>query len=95
MIRYIFSTSARPVFCCQDPLQLIRTSSIPVSREWTCVLVDGAGPAGPCGRYYHTMTLVGSKLFVFGGWSGTRCLNDIWALDLNYCTLAPRFAEPF
>jgi len=35
------------------------------------------------------MTLVGSKVFVFGGWSvkDTTYLNDIWALDLNYGTL--------
>jgi hypothetical protein len=44
------------------------------------------------------MTLVGSKLFVFGGRTangGKRRLNDIWALDLNCCTFAPRFPEPF
>ncbi|KAF8499859.1 hypothetical protein F5888DRAFT_1888796, partial [Russula emetica] len=29
------------------------------------------------------MTLVGSKLFVFGGWNALRFFNDIWALDLN------------
>jgi hypothetical protein len=55
-------------------------------------VVNGPGPGG---RYYHTMTLVGSKLFVFGGWTATRCLNDIWAFDLNYCTFGPRFSEPF
>ena len=49
-------------------------------------MVDGPGPGG---RFYHTMTLVGSKLFVFGGRTAARrCLNDIWALDLNCCTLA-------
>jgi Kelch motif len=55
-------------------------------------VVNGPGPGG---RYYHTMTLVGSKLFVFGGWSASRRLNDIWALDLKCCTFAPRFPEPF
>jgi hypothetical protein len=55
-------------------------------------VVDGPGPGG---RYYHTMTLVGSKLFVFGGRTPKRRLNDIWALDLNCCTLAARFPEPF
>ncbi|KAF8499889.1 hypothetical protein F5888DRAFT_117232 [Russula emetica] len=63
-----------------------------VSREWTCILVNGPGPGG---RYYHTMTLVGSKLFVFGGRTAKGRLNDIWALDLDCCTCAPRFPEPF
>jgi hypothetical protein len=57
-------------------------------------VVNGPRPGG---RYFHSMTLVGSKLFVFGGWSfeSLRYLNDIWALDLNYCTFALRFPEPF
>ncbi len=54
------------------------------------------GP-GPCGRYSHTVTLVGSNLFVFGGFGpGTEgYLNDIWALDLNRCTFTSHFHEPF
>ena len=63
---------------------LIRVSCVPVSREWTRIVVEGPGPG--C-RRYHTMTVVGSKLFVFGGWGAKRRLNDIWALDLNSCTL--------
>jgi len=79
---------------CQDSLQLIRASCIPVSRKWTRVVVNGPGPGG---RYFHTVTLVGSNLFVFGGWSGNdqSPLNDIWALDLDRCTFPPRFHEPF
>jgi len=53
-------------------------------------MVNGPGPGG---RYYHTMTLVGSKLFVFGGKSPKGYFNDIWAFDC--CTFAPRFPEPF
>ena len=70
----------------------MRVSCVPVSRDWTRIVVNGPGP---CGRYYHTMTLVDSKLFVFGGKSAKRCFDDIWALDLNCCTFAPRFPEPF
>ena len=67
--------------------------SILVSRQWTRIVTNGPGPGG--GRHNHTMTLVGSKLFVFGGKTTRRYLNDIWAFDLNCCTYAPRFPEPF
>ena len=72
-------------------LQLIRTSCVAVSREWTRIVVNGPGPGG---RYRHSMTLVGTKLFLFGGWS-EGYFNDIWALDLNCCTFIPRFLERF
>ena len=58
-------------------------------------MVNGPRPGG---RSYHTMTLVGSKLFLFGGRIDTRermRYNDIWALDLHSCTFAPSLPEPF
>ena len=67
----------------------------PVSREWTRVVINGLRP---CTRCYHTVTLVGSRLFVFGGRTGRiagRCFNDIWAFNLNCCTFAPRFPDSF
>ncbi|KAF8492377.1 hypothetical protein F5888DRAFT_909723 [Russula emetica] len=64
-----------------------------VSREWTRIVVNGPGP-GPGGRFNHTMTLVGSKLFVFGGRSARGRLNDIWALDLN-CLRSNPFWESY
>ncbi|KAI0267952.1 hypothetical protein BGY98DRAFT_374534 [Russula aff. rugulosa BPL654] len=56
-----------------------------VSREWTRVVVNGPEPGG---RYYHTTTVAGSKLFVFGGRIGGKTNNDMWALDLNCRTFA-------
>jgi len=57
-------------------------------------VVNGPGPEG---RGLHTMTLAGSNLFVFGGQirGPARGLNDIWGIDVNRCTFAPRFHEPF
>ncbi|KAI0267197.1 hypothetical protein BGY98DRAFT_1102239 [Russula aff. rugulosa BPL654] len=49
------------------------------SRKWSRVVVNGPGPGG---RRSHTTTVVGSKLFVFGGF-GVKTTNDMWTLDLN------------
>ncbi|KAI0283620.1 hypothetical protein BGY98DRAFT_1093720 [Russula aff. rugulosa BPL654] len=46
-----------------------------ISRDWTRIVVNGPGP---CGRYYHTMTLVDSKLFVFGGKSAKIKSDPFW-----------------
>jgi hypothetical protein len=49
---------------------------------------------GPVGRYGHAVTMVRSKLFVFGGVIGGEVLNDMWAFDLNSCIAAHRCFEP-
>jgi hypothetical protein len=89
---YLLNLGMSDFVSCQDPLQLIRACCIPVSREWTRIVVNGPGPGR---RHHHTMALFGSKLFVFGGRAAKRRLDDIWALDLNYCMFAPRFPELF
>jgi hypothetical protein len=55
-------------------------------------VVNGPGPGG---RVYPTTTVVGPKLFVFGGWIGEKIINDMWALDLNSRTFAYHCSEPF
>jgi hypothetical protein len=52
------------------------------------------GP-GPVGRFSHAVTVVGSKLFVFGGNRWWKDSNDMWAFDLNSRTIARRYFEPF
>jgi len=90
---YLLNLGTSDIFMSR-PLQLIITSSVPVSREWTRVVANGPKP---CGRYCHTMMLVGSKLFVFGGWDydARKFFNDIWGFNLSCCTFTHRFPEPF
>ncbi|KAL6073584.1 Serine/threonine-protein kinase 4 [Balamuthia mandrillaris] len=39
--------------------------------------------SNPSARSQHSATTVGQQLFVFGGFDGTSCLNDLFILDLE------------
>ncbi|KAJ5703449.1 hypothetical protein N7493_011838 [Penicillium malachiteum] len=59
-----------------DTLYLLNTSS----RQWSRAIPPGARPAG---RYGHTLNILGSKLYVFGGQVEGFFFNDLIAFDLN------------
>jgi Rab9 effector protein with kelch motifs len=50
------------------------------SLRWQMAYSSGPTPAG---RTKHTATLIGSKLYVFGGGDGLRLFNDIFCLDIG------------
>jgi Galactose oxidase, central domain len=53
---------------------------IAASRQWS-----RAAPAGnkPAGRYGHTLNILGSKIYIFGGQVEGLFFNDLLAFDLN------------
>ncbi|KAI4162765.1 MAG: hypothetical protein LQ342_003652 [Letrouitia transgressa] len=59
-----------------DTLYLLNTST----RHWSRSLPPGIRPAG---RYGHTLNILGSKIYVFGGQVEGYFFNDLLAFDLN------------
>ncbi|KAJ5551104.1 hypothetical protein N7461_005802 [Penicillium sp. DV-2018c] len=59
-----------------DTLYLLNTSS----RQWSRAIPPGNRPSG---RYGHTLNILGSKLYVFGGQVEGFFFNDLIAFDLN------------
>lgn len=45
---------------------------------WYVPVIKGTPPSA---RYAHTATLVGAKLFVFGGCGENRCFSELHGLD--------------
>ncbi|KAI9929265.1 hypothetical protein ASPWEDRAFT_57567 [Aspergillus wentii DTO 134E9] len=59
-----------------DTLYLLNTSS----RQWSRAIPPGPRPSG---RYGHTLNILGSRLYVFGGQVEGYFFNDLVAFDLN------------
>ena len=50
------------------------------SRQWSRAIPPGPRPTG---RYGHTLNILGSKIYVFGGQVEGYFFNDLVAFDLN------------
>ncbi|KAI9805344.1 MAG: Negative regulator of mitotic exit [Piccolia ochrophora] len=59
-----------------DTLYLLNTST----RQWSRAMPSGSRPSG---RYGHTLNIVGSKIYIFGGQVEGAFFNDLVAFDLN------------
>ncbi|TLD25701.1 cell polarity protein-like protein [Venturia nashicola] len=64
-----------------DTLYLLNTAT----KQWS-----RASPAGPrpAGRYGHTLNILGSKIYIFGGQVEGYFFNDLVAFDLNSLQMA-------
>ncbi|KAL8778807.1 MAG: hypothetical protein Q9213_007242 [Squamulea squamosa] len=59
-----------------DTLYLLNTST----RHWSRSMPPGPRPAG---RYGHTLNILGSRIYIFGGQVEGYFFNDLVAFDLN------------
>ncbi|KEY68688.1 hypothetical protein S7711_00562 [Stachybotrys chartarum IBT 7711] len=59
-----------------ETLYLLNTST----RQWSRALPAGPRPSG---RYGHSLNILGSKIFIFGGQVEGFFMNDLSAFDLN------------
>lgn len=59
-----------------ETLYLLNTST----RQWSRALPTGTRPSG---RYGHSLNIVGSKIYIFGGQVEGYFMNDLAAFDLN------------
>jgi hypothetical protein len=50
------------------------------TKHWSRALPQGARPTG---RYGHTLNILGSKIYIFGGQVEGLFFNDLVAFDLN------------
>ncbi|KIH91608.1 cell polarity protein (Tea1) [Sporothrix brasiliensis 5110] len=59
-----------------ETLYLLNTST----RQWSRALPSGPRPSG---RYGHSLNILGSKIYIFGGQVEGYFMNDLAAFDLN------------
>jgi hypothetical protein len=53
---------------------------VPATKHWSRALPQGPRPTG---RYGHTLNILGSKIYIFGGQVEGFFFNDLVAFDLN------------
>ncbi len=47
------------------------------AKTWQQLTTTGEPPAA---RSAHTAVVIGDSMFVFGGWNGNLCMNDLYLL---------------
>lgn len=68
---------------CKSPFtqtQYASTDTLTATKHWSRALPQGPRPTG---RYGHTLNILGSKIYIFGGQVEGFFFNDLVAFDLN------------
>lgn len=63
-----------------SPRHMPKTNVPPATKHWSRALPQGPRPTG---RYGHTLNILGSKIYIFGGQVEGFFFNDLVAFDLN------------
>lgn len=73
------------VFGGKDSTGMLRNDLFCLDVEnWAWSLMPSAATMPPAARMHGTMTAVGDKLAIFGGWDGKgSCHSDLWLYDLS------------
>ncbi len=61
-----------------------------VKETWMRPVLNGVAP---CGRNYHTACVVDNRVVIFGGYDGTKMLNDVHNLILDGIELSNYFRQ--
>ena len=64
----------------RDYLNDLHTLEVP-SLQWQ-VVIPGNN-CKPSQRANHSSTILGKKLFIFGGWDGSKRLNDLFVFEIE------------
>jgi hypothetical protein len=54
--------------------------SLQLGSRWDPVQVDGPSPSP---RNKFSMCAIDSKIYLYGGYDGSKCLADLWVLDTS------------
>lgn len=78
MTLFIYSTLVSAAGCAHLVLDMLTAAT--ATKHWSRALPAGQRPAG---RYGHTLNILGSKIYIFGGQVEGFFFNDLVAFDLN------------
>ncbi|KAE8221498.1 hypothetical protein CF319_g5154 [Tilletia indica] len=90
---YLLNLNTREWTRVKAGTELTASTSSSTTASMAIPASPGGTPSGPCGRYGHSVSIIASRLYVFGGQVDGAFLNDFWCFDLNSLKSTPTW-EP-